>query len=335
MADVKVSGLPSDSSLDASHYTIINDPTGPTTKRTLLSTLASFFFNQANIPAGSGSPVTRFDEALADFIVSGLVWTGDAYASTRVASMTSGTVYINGRRFLISAVVSRTFTASKDTYIDVLDNLDGTCTIVYTEVTNNAASPALASNSIRIGIIITGASNIASVASINQGQESKLLPIASSIPYQVSDSLGNLISNKTSSGNLLGLRRRTSAFSTASTSFVDITELQIPFILATERKIKFSLEGAAINVNGSAGNIWNIGLDVDGTMIMQWYRNQDVSALNMPLTIGFTKTFAAGSHTAKFRISVSGGTVSVAGGTDNPGTGAFTPGPLAASVELR
>jgi len=117
-----------------------------------------------------------------DYVASGLVWSGDAYGSTRNASMTSGVVVINGNPITVASVTARSFTASRDTYIDVLDAGDGTGTVVYTEVTNNAASPALAANSIRIGIIVTGASNIANVGSVNQGQEDKLLPITSSTP---------------------------------------------------------------------------------------------------------------------------------------------------------
>lgn len=241
MADVKVSGLPSDSSLDGNHYTILNDPTGPTTKRTLLSTLAAFFFNQTNIPDGSGSPRTRATENMFDYVASGLVWSGDAYASTRLASMTSGVVYLNGRRLTISAVVSRTFTASKDTYIDILDNGDGTATLVYTEVTNNAASPALAANSIRIGIIVTGAANIAAVGSINQGQEDKVLPIASSVAYQVTDSLGNLICSRDPQHRVLGQRQYLTGQGSITTE-TDLTGLTFTVNVPTARKIKLKLD---------------------------------------------------------------------------------------------
>lgn len=193
MADVKVSGLPSDSALDGNHYVPINDPTGPTTKRTLLSVLAAFFFSQTNIPDGSGSPRTRDSEMGRNYVVSGGVWSGDAYASTRAASMTALVCYINGRRLTVSAVTARSFTASKDTYIDVLDNADGTATLVYTEVTNNAASPALASNSMRLGIVVTGASNIAAATSISQGGYANTLPTISSQILKGNDTLGNLI----------------------------------------------------------------------------------------------------------------------------------------------
>lgn len=164
MADVKISGLPSDSSLDGNHYVPLNDPTGPTTKRTLLSTLIAWLFDQINIPSGAtGSPILRLDESQQDFVVSGLVWTADSINVNRNGSMSSGTVYINGRRLPLSGVVARSFTASRDTYIDVLDNLNGTGSLVYTEVTNGAASPALAANSKRLGRIITNGSAITRV----------------------------------------------------------------------------------------------------------------------------------------------------------------------------
>ena len=50
--------------------------------------------------ATSVSPVTRWDESFFDYVASGCVWTGDAYASTRAASMTSGVVYIDGKRLI-------------------------------------------------------------------------------------------------------------------------------------------------------------------------------------------------------------------------------------------
>lgn len=193
------------------------------------------------------------NEFLYDFVASGGVWSGDAYASTRNASMTAMVCYINGRRISISAVTARSFTASKDTYIDVLDNQDGTGTLVYTEVANNAASPALASNSLRIGIIVTGATTIASAASVNQGQEDKVLPIASSVPYAVTDSLGNLICPRDPNRRVLGYRQRLTAKSTASLTAVAVEELAVPVIVPTGRKIKATLFAYAVQNNTAAG----------------------------------------------------------------------------------
>lgn len=199
--DVKVSGLPPDSSLDGNHYTILNDPTGPTTKRTLLSTLAAWFFDQLNIPTATGSPVVRANDFGKGFVLSGMIWSGDAYASTRNASMTSGFVYIAGKKLTAAAVSARAFTASKDTYVDAKDNGDGTALLIYTEVTNNAASPSTLSNGdtftqgvhVRIGTVVTGASNIAASTSIGQGGYANTLPTISSQILKGFDSLGNII----------------------------------------------------------------------------------------------------------------------------------------------
>lgn len=246
MADVKVSGLPVDSALDGNHYVVLNDPSGPTTKRTLLSTLAAFFFNQVNIPDGSGSPRTRATEMMFDYVASGCVWAGDAYASTRNASMSAGVVYINGRRISISGVTARAFTASRDTYIDVLDNQDGTGTLVYTEVTNNNSSPALASNSLRIGIIITGASNIAAATSVNQGQLDRVLPIASSIPYAFTDSIGNLICARDgSSRRMIGYRQAIAT--TATTGTADIPPINMNVIVPTGRNVYLDGQGGSMS----------------------------------------------------------------------------------------
>lgn len=210
-------------------------------------------------------PVKRDDEMTFDFVASGGVWTGDAYGSTRNASMTALVAYINGQRGTISAVTARSFTASKDTYIDIL-NTAGVFTLVYTEVANNAASPALAANSIRLGIIVTGASNIASVASINQGQENKLLPIASSLPYQVTDSLGNLICPRDASRKLLGYRILSANQGSVTTEAV-ITGLNVPIIVPTGRKIKITLSGIKSNTNASTDTIRVRETNISGTQV--------------------------------------------------------------------
>ena len=123
----------------------------------------------SNITEKGATLATMRDELGYDYVASGGIWSGDAYGSTRNASMTALVCYINGQRGTISAVTARSFTASKDTYIDVLNN-SGTFSLVYTEVTNNAASPALAANSIRLAIVVTGAGSIANAYSINQGR---------------------------------------------------------------------------------------------------------------------------------------------------------------------
>lgn len=138
-----------------------------------------------------GSTLTTIrDEHTADFVASGCVWSGDSYGSTLNASMTAGVVYINGKRVPVSSVTARAFTASRDTYVDVSD----AGVISYNPVTTNAAAPSLAANSIRIAIIVTGASNIASAASINMGETTKTVP-TTYVAKTGKDSLGNRIAN--------------------------------------------------------------------------------------------------------------------------------------------
>jgi len=177
-------------------------------------------------------------ELFSDYIASGMVWSGDAYASTRNASMTSGVMYIGGRRLTATAVSARSFTASKDTYIDASDNGDGTVLLTYTEVANNAASPALAANNVRIGIIVTGASNIASAGAVNQGQQDKVLPIASSIPYAVTDSIGNLIFPNDPLRKIIGYRQIIANATGATVT--DIAGLNVTVNVPANRKIRVS-----------------------------------------------------------------------------------------------
>lgn len=228
---------------------------GGITDYELISDLITLFFN--NIPAGAHSDVTRGNENFLAYVASGGVWTGDSLGVNRNASMTAMICYINGRRISIGAVAARTFTASKDTYIDILDNADGTGTIVYTEVTNNAASPALAANSIRIGIIITGATTIAAATSINQGQESMILPIASSIAYSVTDSLGNLICCRDPAHTLLGMRQLVGNFAPGTTAETLITGLNCPVIIPTGRKVKLALYSGVVT-DGTAGQVMTL-----------------------------------------------------------------------------
>jgi len=98
---------------------------------------------------------------VADHIQSGGIW---ALVSGLNGSMTSLVGFQNTIRGTIAALTSRAFTASKDTYVDVLRNsTTNDFSLVYTEVTNAAASPALASNSIRLAKVVTSGSAITSV----------------------------------------------------------------------------------------------------------------------------------------------------------------------------
>lgn len=247
---------------------------------------------------GTGGASVRNPELVFDHVASGGVWSGVSYGAALTANMTALVCYINGRRLEVSAVSARAFTASKDTYIDILDNQDGTATLVYTEVANNAASPALASNSIRIGIIQSGAT-ITAVGAVNQGQEDKVLPIASSIPYSVTDSLGNLICPRDPQRKLLGYRQILIDATTTSSTITQATGLSVPVIVPTNRKIKVRFVGLLVNdtnTNYEIVQLWD-GVVGSGTQISDTSFLATANIATMPAVIESTVTPAAASKT--------------------------------------
>jgi hypothetical protein len=259
-------------------------------------------------------------ELFYDYVASGCVWSGDAYASTRAASMTSGVIYIAGRRLTVATVSARTFTASKDTYIDASDNGDGTALLTYTEVTNNAASPALSSNNIRLGIIVTGATTIAAAGSVNQGQEDRVLPIASSIPYAVTDSLGNLICPRDPNRRILGFRQILTTFNTAATTATQITGLSCPVIVPTGRKIKIS--AYALSVSAGAAlfasiTLWD-GTVGSGTQIQVWQPYLSIGAATAGVAPERILTPSATSKTYNVGLHVSTSNATLNGDATDP-----------------
>ena len=235
-----------------------------------MNTVAEMFEALQDFTAMTGGH-TYFKNYMFDFVYSGGVWSGDSYGSTRAASMTAMVCYINGLRISIGAVTARTFTASKDTYIDVLSNGDGTGTLVYTEATNNAASPALATNSIRIGIIVTGASAIAAATSINQGQITALLPTNSSqvLNYGL-DTLGNSIFPGSPSHRKIAFETLVgSNFTTSSTSFVDVTGVTFVYKTGSRPETVYLTVKAVLSLSSAANAVAQIvinGVDQAGTL---------------------------------------------------------------------
>lgn len=131
------------------------------------------------------------------YVVSGCVWTADSPGSTLNASMTAGTVMIKGILLTVASVTAHAFTASRDTYIDLTDNGDGTAAITYVAVVNNTTSPALTSTvsaTIRIACVISGSSNIGTTANnIWQGNAGFTSPTAQGSTTVAAGSNGNTI----------------------------------------------------------------------------------------------------------------------------------------------
>ena len=255
----------------------------------------------------STSMETIRSETMFDYVASGGVWSGDAYASTRNASMTALTAYIGGRRGTVAAVTARAFTTSKDTYVDVL-NTAGVFSLVYTEVTNNAASPALAANSIRIAIIVTGASNIAAVGSVNQGEENKVLPIASSVAYTTTDSLGNLICPRDPNRRIIGYRQLSSNFVSSTSGAHQITGLSLVCNVPVGRTAKISFNSYGIQFNAGSPHIglisiWDGAVGV-GTQLTGNTCYVATNANDYPMPSFFAKQTTSGIKTYNIGISI-------------------------------
>lgn len=249
---------------------------------------------------------TRGSETIADHVASGCVWSGDAYASTRNASCTSGVVYLSGKRLTVAAVTARSFTASKDAYCDLHDNGDGTAVWVYSESSNNAASQALTAGNHRGAIIVTGASNIANVGSINQGQTNKVLPIASSVPYAVTDSIGNLICNRNSNLGVIGYREITSIFVTnTSGSFVDITGLTFTCIVPDNKRLQ--LKVYSVNIGQGGTTTFELAIFEGATRLQSSFANSTAAIPNVFLSPEVVLNPTSGAHTYKAAIQASAG----------------------------
>ena len=100
--------------------------------------------------------------AKISFIPDGLVWSALTGLN---AGMTSGQYYSNSGILLpITAVTSRAFTASRDTYVSIGQN----GSLGYSEVANNAAQPALPSNSNWLAKVVTNGSAVTGVTDMRQ-----------------------------------------------------------------------------------------------------------------------------------------------------------------------
>jgi hypothetical protein len=237
-----------------------------------------------------------------DFVYSGLIITADSVGVNKNYSISSGVVVINGNPVTVAAVSAQTVGASKDRYIDILDNGDGTGIYITTEVANNSASPALAANSIRIGIVVAGATTIATTGSLNQGQETIVLPIASSTAYTTTDSLGNLICPRDPNRKILGYRQIVANFASAATA-ADITGLNLTCIIPTGRKVRVSafIGGGSASVTNNAISLAIFDVTAGATIA---FANADTNASADAVSVNPTViSSAGGTRTYKAQLS--------------------------------
>lgn len=102
-------------------------------------------------------------DILSDFVVSGLLGTDPGASLTM--TIPGGTAYVIEKRVVKSSAdadLTKTYTASKDTYVDI----SNAGAITYSEVANGAGAPAVAANSIRLQKVVTNGTEITGVTDL-------------------------------------------------------------------------------------------------------------------------------------------------------------------------
>lgn len=267
----------------------------------------------------NGSNLIDFRSSFQNFIQTGGVWTQNAGL---VGSMTALTLWIAGIQYSVAAVASHTFGASVDTYIDYTVGTG----ITYTAVSNNAASPALAANSVRLSIVVTNGS---AITFINQGQTDTTLtnfgPTVSSNALTVSDSLGNRIYPTNPNGGLIGYRQITAPFtSTTTPGYVAVTGMSMPIQIPTGRSVDITVYCPALKSSAIAGSGVNLAILESSTVLGAASFAEPIS--NYPFQVNTRAILGAptaGTHTYTVDASQSAaGTLSVGAGNGaagNPG----------------
>lgn len=105
----------------------------------------------------SGSVEKYRDEANLGFVANGLVFSALTGFN---AAMEAGVLYApDGKRVAVDAITSKTFTASKDTYVTISSN----GTLDYAETTNGGTPPSVPSNYTPLAVVVTNGSSIVAI----------------------------------------------------------------------------------------------------------------------------------------------------------------------------
>lgn len=92
------------------------------------------------------NPRVRWDEGFQDFVYTGLQ---PATSANLTSDISAGTAYVNGYRVNKASATSKTYTNTKDTYVDI----DYNGVFHYTEAVRLAAAPAVYTDSIRLAVV--------------------------------------------------------------------------------------------------------------------------------------------------------------------------------------
>jgi hypothetical protein len=233
------------------------------------------FSNQ--IPASamqdSGNLEKFREDSNISFIPDGLIWS----ATTGLAgAMTSGSYYSNSGILLpVTAIASKTFTASKDTYVSIAQN----GAIAYSEVANGAAQPSLPSNSNWLAKVVTSGAAVTSVTDMRQ-----TAPIASHNVDFATFILGFVKTNTNQSG--------------ISNTETDLTDMNIKaYVPNGAKRVKVSVMAPSV-VATNVGARTMIRIYEDSTEIGRFYFVPPT--LGLPLyTEAYSVSPTPGAHTYK------------------------------------
>lgn len=249
----------------------------------------------------NNSLLTFKKESVANHVVTGLVIPTSANLTTTISS--GGVAVINGTRQSYSSI-TRTYTASKDTYVDLKD--DGTVT--YVEVANGATSGMTltlnsdGSGALRIAKVVSSGSAITAVYQITQSGSAAL-----SIGRNT-DPLGNIIYPRTPRMPKIYNDYSGGVGFTFPTTATDIPNSTWTFIATRDCYLKYTYSGQADMTADTSTRDVNLDFVVDGVQVN--YRYITNNGFNRRTVSVHGMVFvAAGSHVCKARAWSASGNI--------------------------
>lgn len=194
----------------------------------------------ASLGSGGGSGNEAFQSAFLNFVQSGL---NGSVVSGLSGSINTGTFFFNGVQIDAASDGGHTYTANKDTYVDI----DNTGTYFYLPVNNDATAPDITADSIRIAKFVTNGTDITDIV------QDGLLDTATvpNFVYPTNPVYDDHSNNTIDAGGQ----------STSSASYVDMTGVETEVDIANSKAL-LSFRGS-VQVD-TIDTIVQIGYNIDG-----------------------------------------------------------------------
>ena len=221
------------------------------------NTLHSSVFTASNLTASRliligevQSDLLQTKDVLTDFVVSGLL---PATSAGLTSNISTGQAYVMGKRIVKANTTAHTYTANRDTYVDISKS----ALFTFSGVLNASSAPSIAASSIRLAKSVTNATAIISVTDLREldftiGTSSRDININR---LHTATLIANDINATT--GDILTLTASNLDASTGDINTLHSGTLTVNDLNATTGDIEtlHSLIFTASNVNASTGNI--------------------------------------------------------------------------------